>query len=634
MASLRNGNANPVQALVSWKEIAVFLNRAERTVKRWERERGLPVHRVPGGERGSVFAYPDELTDWLKGKSGELEAGDSASCNPVASSAAGQSTNGAATQHNIGPAETTPPPARTRHRLAISPARVAAWLVPLAFAAALIFYLSSIHNDSRVTAVGDREVSNSRTPVHALDSVAVLPFTNAGGDASSDYLSDGITESLIGNLAHIPQLKVRSRDAVFRLKGKDIDAQEAGSELGVSEVVSGRVTVQASNIEVSAELTDVHDNTEVWGKRYTGKISGLIQLQEQIAGDIAEQLRSTLSTADRQLVTRQGTQSVEAYTLYLKGRYGWNQRDRANLEASISYFNQAIAKDPGYALAYSSLADVYSVLPFFGGNPAEDFPKSSIAARKALRLDPTIAHPHAILGSIEMEYDWDFADGEAEFKKAFALDPNDATAHQWFAENLGMIGGREWDALREIDLAHLLDPTSLMIRRVKGSVLVAARRYDDAIADCRQLLVENPTYNLAHDCLAYAYWGKGMYPQVVEQWKMYNLQTGNREDAEFGDALERGFLSAGWHGALTEGIKVRLNQYQAGYFSPYEIARFYADMDDKEKAFEWLNTAYREHDFLFREVNTDFGLDNLRSDPHFAELVRKVGLPKGPGTRD
>jgi TolB-like protein len=506
--------------------------------------------------------------------------------------------------------------------------RIAAWLVSLSLTAALIFYLSASHTLFRVTAVGDHEVSNAIAPVLAPDSVAVLPFINTGGDARTDYISDGITESLIDNLAHMPQLKVRSRDAVFRLKGKGIDVEEAGSELGVSVVVSGRATVEAGNIKVSVELTDVRDNTAIWGKQYAGKASALLQLQEQMAGDIAERLRSTLTTTEKQLVSRQGTQNQEAYTLYLKGRYGWYERNFPSLQASIPYFNQAIAKDPDYALAYSSLADVYSVLPFFGGNPAEDFPKSSAAAREALRLDPGQAHSYAILGSNEMEYDWDFAGGETEFRKALALDPNDATAHQWFAENLGMIGGRERDALWEIDQAHLLDPTSPIIRRVKGSVLVAARRYDDALAVCQQLLVENPTYILAHDCLGYAYWGKGMYSEVIEQWSVSYGHSGNREFVEFDDAAERGFRSAGWRGALTEGMKVLLSQRQTGYVSPYQIARFYADLGDKEKAFEWLNTAYSEHDYQLRELNTDFGMDHLRPDPRFTELVRKVGLPK------
>jgi TolB-like protein len=623
MASPVSENAESARSLVSWKEIAAFLNRSERTVKRWERERGLPVHRVPGGERGSVFAYPGELADWLKGKAPELEADDSAPGNLVEGHAVDS-----ATQHTTVPTESVPTAPPGGWRRTVSLVRVAVWLVPLAFAVILLFYLFRGHADSRVAAGGSREISSSKVPSLAPDSVAVLPFINAGGDAGSDYLSDGITESLIGNLAHIPQLKVRSRDSVFRLKGKDVQLKDAGDELGVSAVVSGRVTVQADNIEVSVELTDVRDNTEIWGKRYAGKTDGLTKLQEQIAGDIAEKLRFSLSTADKQRVSRQGTQSTEAYTLYLKGRYGWNQRNRASLEASIVYFNQAIAKDPGYALAYSALADVYSVLPYFGGYPAEDFPRSSIAAREALRLDPTLAHPHAILGSIQMEYDWDFAGGEAEFKEGLALDPNDATAHQWFAENLGMLGGREREALSEIDQAHLLDPTSLIILRVKGSVDVAARRYDDAIVVCRQLLVENPSYNLAHDCMGYAYWGKRMYPQVMEQWNAYFHHTGNKDDAAFGDAAERGFRAAGWPGALAEGIEVLINQRQISYSSPYEIARLYADLGDREKAFEWLNTAYREHDFLLRELNTAFELDNLRSDPRFSELVRKVGLPK------
>jgi TolB-like protein/Tfp pilus assembly protein PilF len=628
MASPDKENPDPAKALISWKEIAVFLNRAERTVKRWERERGLPVHRVPGRERGGVFAYPSELTDWLKGKADELEAEDQASEEPDAGLATEQAVSGQATGQVATPVQTLPVPAPTGHRWTVSPARVAAWLLPLGLTAALIFYFSASHNGSRVTAVGDRESSVTGGSDLAPDSVAVLPFTNAAGNQGSDYLSDGITESLIGNLARIPQLKVRSRDSVFRLKGKDIDVKEAGSELGVSVVVSGRVAVEQDNIRVSAELTNVHDNTELWGKRYAGKISSLVQLQGQIAGDIAEQLRSSLSSADKQRVSEQGTQSPEAYTLYLKGRYWWNLRNFSNLRASIPFFNQAIAKDPNYALAYSALADVYSALPYFDANPAEDFPKSSIAAREALRLDPTLAHPHAILASVQTAYDWDFAGGEAEFRKALALDPNDATAHQWFAEYLGMIGGREQEALKEIDQAHLLDPTSPVIRRVKGSVLVAARRYDDAIAVCQQLLVDNPTYNLAHDCLFYAYWGKRMYPQVIEQWNIFARHSNDKNYTDFDDALERGYRSAGWRGALTEGAKAKISQRETGYASPYEIARLYADLGDKEKAFEWLNTAYREHDFVLRELNTAFEMDNLRSDPRYAELVRKVGLPK------
>jgi eukaryotic-like serine/threonine-protein kinase len=293
-----------------------------------------------------------------------------------------------------------------------------------------------------------------------IDSIAVLPFTNVSGDTSTDYLSDGITESLIANLTHVPQLRVKSRNSVFRYKGKDVDAQKTGNELGVSALVSGRVVLRSASIEVSAELTDLRDNTEIWGQHYSVKSTDILSLQQQIAGDIAEKLRSKLSSSERQQVTKQGTQNPEAYGLYLKGRYYWNRRTASDMATAISYFNQAIAKDPGYALAYSGLADVYTVLVSYGGIPTEAFPKSNAAARRALELDATLARPHAVLGLIEMAYDWDFAGGEAEFKKALQLDPNDATAHQWYAEKIAMIGGREQEAIAEVNRAHKLDPLS------------------------------------------------------------------------------------------------------------------------------------------------------------------------------
>jgi TolB-like protein len=460
------------------------------------------------------------------------------------------------------------------------------------------------------------------------DSIAVLPFTNVRGDASSDYLSDGITESLTGNLAHLPQLKVRSRDSVFRYKGKDTNVQTVGGDLQVSVLVSGRVMAQGDTVEISAELTDIRDNTEIWGHRYTGKRADIILLQQRMAGDIVRQLRSTLSAADREQVTNQGTRDAEAYSLYLKGRYAWNNRTYSELEKAISYFNQAIAKDPGYALAYSGLADVYSVLPNYGGNQNEDFPKSNGAARKALELDPTLAHPHSVLGSNEMQYDWDFAAGEAEFKKSFELDPNDATARQWYADDIGMVGGREQEALAEINRAQELDPQSPVITRVAGGIRVWARQYDEAIAICRKLANDNPAFAISHDCLAYAYWGKRMYPQVIEEWKTCGQLAGNRGESEFAAAMEQGYRSAGWRGALTKAIEILQAQRKTGYYSALEIARFYADLEDKEQAFHWLDIAYQEHDWLLMGLNTYFQLDPLRSDTRFTELVRKVGLPQ------
>jgi len=351
-------------------------------------------------------------------------------------------------------------------------------------------------------------------------------------------------------------------------------------------------------------------------------------LQQQIAGDIAEKLRSGMNSSERQQVTKQGTQNQAAYELYLKGRYYWNKQTAADLETAISYFNQAIAKDPGYALAYSGLADAYSTLSAYGGAPSEYFPKGIAAARRALELDGSLAHPHAVLGGSEMEYHWDFAGGEAEYKKALELDPNDATAHQWYALDIASIGGREQEALAEIDRAHRLDPSSLIITQSAGEVHLFARQFDEATDVCKKVANENPTFAEAHGCLARAYWGKRMYPQVIEEWKAYGKLSGDRNISDFASALEEGFRSAGWKGALTKGIQINIGKRKAGYQSAYEIALLYADLGDKDQAFRWLNTAYQERDPRLGDLKTDFLFDPIRPDPRFAELVRKMGLPQ------
>jgi len=463
-----------------------------------------------------------------------------------------------------------------------------------------------------------------------IDSVAVLPFTNVGGDANTDYLSDGITESLIGSLAHVPDLKVKSRNSVFHYKGKDVDMQKVGNELEVVALVSGRIVPRGDNIEVSAELTDVRDNTEIWGQHYSGKSTEIISLEQQIAGDLAEKLRSNLSTSERRLVAKQGTQNPEAYELYLKGRYYWNKRTLADMQTALSYFNQAIAKDPGYALAYSGLADTYTLLPDYGGgNQRENLLKSSAAARKALELDATLAGPHAVLGNNKVE-EWDFAGGEAEFKKAFELDPSYATAHQWYALAIAAIGGREQEALAEINRAHQLDPMSLEISVDIGTVRIMAHQYDEAITACNNVISDNPTFPHAHGCLAQAYWRKRMYSQALEEYKASAQLSGNRDSAELTSAVEEGFRSAGVKGAWTKLLEGHLAQRKEGKGGPlsYEIAGVYAQLGDKEQAFHWLNTAYQERDSELINLKTSPLFDPIRSDPRFAELVRKVGLPQ------
>jgi TolB-like protein len=600
---------SPNRRLGSWKEIAAFFECDERTLRRWEKERGLPIHRAPGGAGGKVFAYTAELSAWLETSRNSEAApppryeGNSSRVTSIDGNTLTEVAEGAEpAPENLETGSTSSRPG-------------AGWKVVGLLAALLVVLALSL-------------TFFHRSP--GPDSIAVLPFTNAGGDTATEYLSDGITESLTDNLTRVPQLKVRSRNAAFRYKGKDkdVDAKTIGNDLGVAVLVTGRVLSQGDSIEVNAELTDVRDNTEIWGQQYKGKSADIISLQQQIAGDIAEKLRSKLSPAEKQQVTRQATQNPEAYELYLRGRYAWNKRTTADLETAISYFNQAIAKDPGYALAYAGLADAYYVRqPRFSGAPSDNDPKAGAAARRALELDPTLARPHAVLGGSEMEFDWNFAGGEAEYKKAFELDPNDPTSHEWYAEKMGMLGGREQEALSEINRAHQLDPLSSVITSQVGDVDNMARRFDDAINVCHKLASDDATFARAHHCLAVAYWGKHMYPQVIEEWKTFGRLSGDQREADFAVALDDGFRAGGWKGALEKGIQIRQQQRKSQYSSPFAIAALSADFGDKDRAFEWLNTAYQEKDWLLTSLKTDYLLDPLRSDPRFEELVRKIGLP-------
>jgi eukaryotic-like serine/threonine-protein kinase len=462
-----------------------------------------------------------------------------------------------------------------------------------------------------------------------IESIAVIPFTNVGVNTDTDFLSDGLTESLMASLAHVPQLKVKSRNSVFRYKGKDVDVQKVGQELTVDALLTGRVVQRGDVIQVTAELTNVHDNTEIWGDHYERKASDIIALEQQIAGDIADKLRSKLSGAEKQQVTKQGTQNPEAYQLYVKGRYYWTKRTVPDIKTAISYFNQAIDKDPGYALAYAGLADAYGVLNSYTGDPNDLIPKSNAAAQKALELDPTVARAHAVLGLNKSGYAWDFSGAEGEFRKALEFDPSDATAHQWFSNYLGSVGGRAQEAIDEANRARQLDPLSPIMAVQQMEAYGTARQFDKAIEIGTKLTTENPTFAAGHSYLANMYWAAHKYPQVIQETNAAAQLLGDKNYSEFAGALDAGFRSGGWPGAQRKGIETLLAQRKAktDFVSPYAIAELYADTGDKDHAFEWLNVAYQEHDAL-NTLRTDFTLDSLRSDPRYAELVRKVGLPQ------
>ena len=493
------------------------------------------------------------------------------------------------------------------------------WIAAIALAVAL------------AVAAGGLWYSRSVSGAAQIQSVAVIPFAYSGTNADTDLLSDGLTESLIDSLAHLPQLKVKSRNSVFRYKGKEIDAQKVGKELTVDALLTGRVVQRGDTIQVSADLTSVQDNNEIWGEQYDRKTSDILALQQQIAGDIADKLRAKLTGAEKQQVTKQGTQNPEAYQLYIKGRYYWNKRTNADLKTAIAYFNQAIDKDPGYALAYAGLADAYGVLPAYGGEPSVDTPKSSAAARKALELDPTLARPHAALASNKSRSDFDIAGAESEFRKALELDPSDATVHQWYSEDmLDTIPNRTSEAIEEAKKAHDLDPLSAIAWFSLAEAYAAARQFDKAAEVCRQLIAENPNFGRAHTGLAGAYWGERKYAEAIQEFRTGSQLEGDKNYIEWASAMEAGFRSGGWSGALRKGLEVSLAQRKANteYVAPTGIAEVYAQLGDRDHAFQWLNTAYQERDGGLAGLQTDFMLDSLHSDPRYAELVRKIGFPQ------
>jgi serine/threonine protein kinase/tetratricopeptide (TPR) repeat protein len=464
-----------------------------------------------------------------------------------------------------------------------------------------------------------------------IGSVAVIPFAYSGTNADTDLLSDGLTESLIDSLAHLPQLKVKSRNSVFRYKGKEVDAQKVGKELTVDALLTGRVMQRGDLVQVSADLTNVRDNTEIWGEQYERKASDVLALQQQIASDVAGKLRSTLSGAEKQQATKQGTQNPEAYQLYVKARYYWNKRTNGDIKAAISYFNQAIDKDPGYALAYAGLADAYGVLPAYGGDANDAVPKSKAAALKALELDPSLARPHAALGSNKSRYDLDPAGAEAEFRKALELDPSDATVHQWYSEDmLSTVPSRQQEAIEEAKKAHDLDPLSLIAAFSICEAYGSAHQFDKAADACKQVIAENPNFGRAHTGLAEACWAQRKYPEAIEEFKIGSQFEGDKNYIEWANAMATGFRSGGWSGALRKGLEVLLAQRSAKteYVSPYGIAEVYAQLGDRDHAFQWLNTAYQEHDGGLAGLQTDFMLDSLHSDPRYAELVRRIGFPQ------
>jgi len=455
-----------------------------------------------------------------------------------------------------------------------------------------------------------------------IGSIAVLPFVNASGDASTEYLGDGISEGITDTLSQLPNLKVMSHTAAFRYKGRDVDPLAAGRELKVQAVLTGRVIQHGDDLSIRAELVSSSDNTQIWGEQYDRKLTDVLAVQREIAREISEKLRLRLSRAEKQQLSKQPTQNAEAYQLYMKGRYRWNRRDEESLKKAIEYFNQAIAKDATYALAYAGVADCYVVLEDHRYMaPSEAIPKAKAAVLKALEIDPNLAEAHADLGTLK-EFEWDWSGAEKEFKRAIELNPNYATARHWYALHLSRLGRLD-EAMAEIQRAKELDPLSLIINLNVGIYLIRERKYDQAIQELRKLTDMDPSYSGAHSFLAQVYGLKKMYRESVsERQKVFELEG----DKELAEALQQGYAAAGYRGAVQNEIRILEERSKRKYVSPILIADSYVRLGEKDRAFVWLERAYREHSSNLGYLKDPL-YDPLRSDPRFQDLLRRVGLP-------
>lgn len=464
-----------------------------------------------------------------------------------------------------------------------------------------------------------------RIPSRAsYDSLAVLPFANPDNDSASQYLSDGIAEQVVNNLSQLHTLKVMAWSTVSRYRQPQAEVRRIGSDLKVKAVLTGRLLRAGDRVVVQTELVDVASGSQLWGEHYERTMADITGLQRQLSQDIATNLRVRLTGVEQQKILHQPSSSPEAYELYLKGRYFWGKRTKAGLEQGIRYFEQAIHSDPNFALAYAGLADSYNLLDDWGKTaPRDSFPKARAAAQKAIALDDSLAEAHASLAMVRAAYDWDWNGAEQEFRRAIDLNPNYATAHQWYGLLLASLG-RFPEAEVEVRRAQQLEPLSPIINMAVAEVLTWERRYDDAIAEYKKILELDLSFPGAYGNLAEVYAQKHMYSEALNTWKQKCTLTGETEYAREMDKL---YKRSGYPGILRAELNYDLAARSSGeYSNPVGIAELYAALGDTPHALEWLQKAYEEHSSGMQFLNTDAHFDSLRSNANFQYWLSILAL--------
>jgi TolB-like protein/Flp pilus assembly protein TadD len=455
-------------------------------------------------------------------------------------------------------------------------------------------------------------------------SIAVLPFENLSEKKGNAYFADGIQEEILTRLAKIADLKVISRTSTQQFQSKPANLSTVAKQLGVANILEGSVQRSADQVRVNVQLIKAATDTHLWADTFDRKLTDIFAVESEIAQSIAQTLQARLSGSEKTAIAKRPTANTEAYEFYLKGRFFWNKRTGADLRTAIEYFNQALGKDPGYALAYAGLADSYGLLHAFGAaSPADSFPQARAAAEKALELDDTLAEAHTSLANVLSVYDWDFAASDREFQRAIKLNPNYATAHHWYGESLG-VTKRFDEAIAEEKRAQELDPLSLIINADLGEVYTWARQYDKAIEQLRKTIEMDPRFYYAHWNLGVALQAKGQLNDAITEYRQGIELNG---DPFVLALLGQAYARAGQREEAQKILSRLTEEAKSRYVHAYSFALMYLALGDKERAIDELERTYRERAEVFL-TKVDPMLDDLRGNPRFEALVQKVFAPK------
>jgi len=455
-----------------------------------------------------------------------------------------------------------------------------------------------------------------------IDSLAVLPLTNPDSNPNTEYLSDGITDTIINNLSQLSQLRVLAHNTVFQYKGCVVNAQEAGRELGVRSVLLGQVIQFSERLIVKTELVDVTDGRQLWGAKYNRQMSDIFEVEEEISQEISEALRLKLTGEQKQRLIKRYTKNTEAYNVYLKGRYHWNKFTREGAMKGIAYFEQAIEVDPQYALAHAAISDSYYRLSNLCMSPQEAMSKAKASALKAVELDDTLAEAHTAIAVVKDQFDWDWDEAEREYRLAIECNPNCIIAYQRYSRFLTRMG-RFDEAFANLQIAMELDPLSFLINVSLGSLLLMMRRYDQSIELFERVLEMNPNYYPACYGLAQVYQFKGELDKAIIE---YQKALSTDDSLEILGRLGQAYAMAGKMDETLKIISQMKEQRKQQYVSPYCTGLVYAGLGDNDQAFLWLEKAFDERNEMVTWLRVQPELDSLRSDPRFMDLLQRVGL--------